>query len=78
MRQQSDRPTHSWDGIAQEIMHETNPKKLHMLATQLNDAMLAEERDRVRQRFKFLSDAKANRGYADFAGVEVCQTKFQP
>jgi hypothetical protein len=45
MHQESDRPTHSWDGIAREIMQETDPNKLHMLAIKLNDAMLTEERD---------------------------------
>jgi hypothetical protein len=57
MPQESARPTHSWDGIAQEIMQETDPVKLHMLVTKLNDAMLTEARERVGQRFKIVRSA---------------------
>jgi hypothetical protein len=57
MPQESARSTHSWDGIAQEIMQETDPVKLHMLISKLNDAMLTEARERVRQRFKLVRSA---------------------
>lgn len=57
MPQESARPTHSWEDIAQEIMRETDPDKLRMLLAKLNDAMLTEARERVRQRFKLMRSA---------------------
>jgi hypothetical protein len=58
MPQAFNRPPRSWDGIAQEITQETDLIKLHILLTKLNDAMLTEAREQVRQRFKCLGDGQ--------------------
>ena len=42
--------THRWQEIAQQIMREQNPAELTKLLKKLNEAMLSEEREKVRRR----------------------------
>ena len=51
MPQEPDQPSaHPWQAIAQQMMRENDPAKLQSLAKKLNEAMLTEERERVRRR----------------------------
>jgi hypothetical protein len=47
---------HSWEEIINEIERESNACKLKELAKKLNDAMLAQEREKLTQRLFFAMD----------------------
>jgi len=44
------RPKCRWEEIAQQVTQEHNPAKLIKLITELNEAMLAEEKEKVKRR----------------------------
>ena len=47
---------HAWEEIINEIERESNASRLKELAKKLNDAMLAQEREKVTQRLFFAKD----------------------
>jgi hypothetical protein len=47
---------HAWEEIIKEIEREPNASRLKELTKKLNDAMLAEERDKVTQRLFLATD----------------------
>jgi hypothetical protein len=47
---------HSWEEIINEIERESNACKLKELAKKMNDAMLAQEREKLTQRLFFAMD----------------------
>jgi hypothetical protein len=49
-REQKQESEHPWQEIAQQIMRSQNPDELTQLLKQLNEAMLSEEREKVRRR----------------------------
>ena len=48
---------HAWEEIIKEIERESNASKLKELTKKLNDAMLAQERERVSQRLFVATDS---------------------
>ena len=49
-RESDQRPKRRWEEIAQQVTQEHNPAKLIKLIKELNEAMLAEEREKVQRR----------------------------
>ena len=49
-RQQNNESGHPWEEIAQQITREQAPDQVTELLRKLNDAMLEEEREKVRRR----------------------------
>jgi ribosomal protein L31E len=49
-REQNHKSRHAWQEIAQQIMREQNPEEVIQLLKKLNEAMLSEEREKVRRR----------------------------
>jgi len=47
---------HPWEAIVQQIEEECDPAKIAELGQKLNDAMLAEERQKVKQRLGISAD----------------------
>jgi len=47
---ESERTAHSWEEIVMQLAQEQNRFRVAELAHKLNDAMLAEEREKVRRR----------------------------
>src|SRR6266568_8501495 len=45
-----EKPTHAWEEIAKQLNQEQDRSRVAELAQKLNQAMLAEEREKVRQR----------------------------
>ena len=41
---------HPWDAIVRQIEEESDPEKIAELGNELNDAMIAEQRKKVKQR----------------------------
>lgn len=51
-------PERRWEHFARQIEEERSPLRIAELAKELNEAMLAEERERVRNRLKTAPQAK--------------------
>ncbi len=45
-----EKPTHAWEEIAKQLNQEQDRSRVAELAQKLSEAMLAEEREKVRQR----------------------------
>ena len=52
------RPKCRWEEIAQQVTQEHNPAKLIKLIKELNEAMLAEEKEKVQRRLGILTAAE--------------------
>jgi len=49
-RESDQQPKRRWQEIAQQVTQENNPTKMIKLIKELNEAMLAEEREKVQPR----------------------------
>jgi len=57
-RESDQRPKCRWEEIAQQVTQEHNPAKLIKLIKELNEAMLAEEKEKVQRRLGILTAAE--------------------
>jgi hypothetical protein len=53
-------PVHEWDEIVKQIEQEPNLTKVAELAKKLNEAMVAEEKEKVRRRLGISADKVAD------------------
>ena len=51
---------HAWEEIVKQIERERDPGKIAELAQKLNDEMVNEEKDKVKQRLGISSDKRAS------------------
>jgi hypothetical protein len=55
-REPDEEPT--WQEIAEQVTHEQDPAKIIELTTKLNEALLAEEREKAKRRVSITPDPK--------------------